>query len=358
MTWMTPSSLPLHQPTSSVYRVLLLVSVALGMLTLGTPVWGQSSARQLLRQAGANFKQGKKLAIQRQFSDALRYYRQALRLTARAKTLTTNPRILAKIQRIKVTLFYIMAQTYSYNKEYREAVDFYKRCLQSNPTEKIRRKASSNLATLRQKLKATLRFVSTPPGALILLKGRYGRTPFTIQVPYGSLSFEVQHKGYQSKRMSVEAQPGQSQTINITLEPLAVANTPRPEPRPSTETSPKWPTVAMWTGMTTGIATGLASFALILVARLEFAEVSTKAGQPLESLENLKAQRDRGVVLQNAGIIFALLAVTGGVISVVAALQPKPKPKEIPSPNADDPTTGRVTIFSTHPANGRWVRRP
>lgn len=319
-------------------------------------VWA-ASHRTSIRTAAQLFREGKRLAIQKQYKQALNRYYRALRLTRRAKRMTTQPRWLRKIHRIEVTLLFIIAQTYEFDRQPTRAVSFYRACLAKRPPPKMRAKAQAKLRQLLQHRHVLVTFDTVPRGALVLLqekgaqKGRFGKTPFRMKVQTGTLRVQIRKEGFRSIEKVISIESGGTTRFVFRLVPKEAAPVlPRtkqvrivkpPAPKPA----PKWQNIAVVSGTVGASVGGAAGVIMVIIAQAEFAGVRSRIGQPLESIEQIKDQRDRGASLQVAGFVFLGVGLLAGGLAIAGAVM-KPKSMDKPNGLAPAPAASRVLIAS------------
>ena len=85
------------------------------------------------QRARTLYRQGKQLAKQKQYKQALQKHLAALEQIKRAAPFAQTAKEKATLRRGRVTFLYIIGKTYHLDKQYIKARDFYRRCLAEGP---------------------------------------------------------------------------------------------------------------------------------------------------------------------------------------------------------------------------------
>jgi hypothetical protein len=221
----------------------------------------------------------------------------------------------------------------------------------------MRAKAQAKLRQLLQHRHVLVTFDTVPRGALVLLqekgaqKGRFGKTPFRMKVQTGTLRVQIRKEGFRSIEKVISIESGGTTRFVFRLVPKEAAPVlPRtkqvrivkpPAPKPA----PKWQNIAVVSGTVGASVGGAAGVIMVIIAQAEFAGVRSRIGQPLESIEQIKDQRDRGASLQVAGFVFLGVGLLAGGLAIAGAVM-KPKSMDKPNGLAPAPAASRVLIAS------------
>lgn len=348
--------------SSALFRVLcrglLCSAVGAGVLACAPLVaMGQDGASVglLVKRAGQYYRRGKQFAIKREFGLALRAYQRALRSVKKAQSLGgTTP----KLRHIETTMLYIIAKTFEYRKQWCSAHNFYRRCLRRRPRPGLSAKASGALTALQPRLRFSMQLTSSPPDAAFYMKSLTGQEPWRRVTPMtsvgcGSYQIEARLSGYKRMRKTLDTFGSGTPTLSFTLQPLQGTTPPnntgnsgsqgdivKPGARPGGR---RWPQIVAWSSVAAAGLMGLGGILMVGIARSEFANVEEKKGDPLESIDQLQSQRDRGVNLQNTGFIFWGLAAAAGGVAIWAFLKQK-QTKAAPAASTDADAAQGATL--------------
>ncbi|MBU47534.1 MAG: hypothetical protein CL920_02420 [Deltaproteobacteria bacterium] len=345
MRWMIPSS------ERSRALGLILFGGMWMLLCVWAPYVMAQSPKAYVQQAKAHFRAGKKLAEQDDYKTSLIHYHKALRAIQFAKTYTKSGQGQERLRRIEVTIVYIVARTYQLDRQYKRAFAFYEKALTLQPSPKIAANSRRYMQALRPYLRARFHITSTPAGArfvILSLQGaiRRGYTPRQLRFQAKTYTIEVKRDGYKTIRERVTFQPGRllRRHYKLTRAQSDASDTPPVE----SGFIEKNANVLMWGGLGAAVVAGLSGSILVIWSRVEFAAVEARLGDPLESIDQIKQQRDSGATIQSIGIVLMTLAVLSGGFAIVVKATQKKKPALSQRPLLLHRQSRRVTTFGTY----------
>lgn len=223
--------------------------------------------RMFQQEALSLFKQGKQLAIKKQYKRALIKYVAAQNLLERAERSESSARLKRRYRNIRVGLLYVIGQTYQYDGQVYKAYKSYISCLRAKPSGKLAKITNKRLAQVRPQVQASVTIQVLPAGSDITLRDSEGRTykgatPLSQMLNPGPLQITLQAKGYKTRQIKLSLRPKQSFQKLFTLKPAQRVALRRPvkpkapSPPPSRSSGSIYPSL-MWTGIVVAVAAGI-----------------------------------------------------------------------------------------------------
>ena len=327
-------------------RIVWMSVVLVTVLAVVSPGYAQTSPQQisLIRKL---YKSGKRLAIRRRFSRAIDKYIQALMVIRRAERQAPATKRQEWKQR-RLTMLYIIGRTYHFNRQYPEALRYYRRCLASGPRPRVEKQVKRFLAEVLPKVQVILYLKTTPARSRVTVttvsgEQRSGLSPFLTQIEPGKIRIRITHKGYRPQvhwlqvRASTRVERLFRLEKEIKLPSLPLRTSPRKMAGASTRTVMKRPPVirrnagpplrqvGLWSGVGVGAVGIVAGSVLVGMAASDFQQANSMKGNANFKTADVVALADSGNFKQTMGFVALGVGLLGGGVAAYFAFQ-KPAP--------------------------------
>ena len=263
------------------------VSHAQGSRTLGADA--SEAAEQRYQSALTLYRK-------RQFADAVREFRVALKLMPDSPRLTFN-----------------LARTLERAGEVEQAVAAYARYLELAPEAKDREVVRQTMAALRDELAArrvSLVVTSNPTGAQVFLDSSTtsgGTTPATLEVAPGPHVVAVDLAGYERASLAVQAEAGKGAAVEVVLVPSAAEVQ-------SSAGGVGWRPVTGWSAVAAGGVAGAVGVWFYVQGRDTTDDFDDTVGDQ-QAYDDKKAELDGQDIAKNVSwVVGGALAVLGATL--------------------------------------------
>jgi tetratricopeptide (TPR) repeat protein len=347
----------IHGHSPKIGLALLVAS-----LFLLLPVWSFAQSTELFWQEAQDlFKQGRKLAIKKQYKRALIKYVAAINLLKRAEQKERSATVRNRYRSARVSMLYVIGRTYQLDKQPVKAYKAYRSSLQGKPNARLQSILKRFMTQLRPQVLSRVTIECQPPHASISVKdvaGKVytGRRSLTLNLEPGTTIINIKAPGYQPTQTTLTLEARKEITRTFSLTPMRIRTPPkriitRQRPLPTNNNNKIGDNIVMWMGIAfavigtgAGIATMVAgdqqeSKGLACQGQTDKPECKGETSQTIaDNIDGGRNTKIMGGLFLGIGAIGITLAIVFGLGAKAKTPPPTTATKPAPSGKSVLPT--------------------